>query len=59
MKTRADPTRSLDMTRAAEMREQAVVGVPKSVLAREFGVNQETVDVYLRAGTEPAADDSV
>ncbi|WP_255411818.1 helix-turn-helix domain-containing protein [Cryobacterium sp. M91] len=25
-------------------------GVPKSVLAREFGISRETVYVYLRAG---------
>jgi DNA-binding transcriptional regulator YiaG len=42
-------TRSLYMARAAELREKAAVGVPQSVLAREFGVSQETVYVYLRA----------
>jgi DNA invertase Pin-like site-specific DNA recombinase len=41
---------SLDMARAAELREKAAVGVPKSVLVREFGVSQETVYVYLRTG---------
>ncbi|WP_425266252.1 helix-turn-helix domain-containing protein [Cryobacterium luteum] len=43
-------TPSLDMARAAELREKAAAGVPKSVLAREFGVSRETVYVYLRAG---------
>ncbi|WP_104080898.1 recombinase family protein, partial [Cryobacterium sp. Y11] len=41
---------SLDVVRAAELREKAAAGVPKSVLAREFGVSRETVYVYLRAG---------
>ncbi len=44
------PTPSLDATRAAELREEAAAGVPKSVLAREFGISRETVYVYLRAG---------
>ena len=41
---------SLDAVRAAELREKAAAGVPKSVLALEFGVSRETVYVYLRAG---------
>ena len=40
---------SLDTVRAAELREKAAAGVPKAVLAREFGVSRETVYVYLRA----------
>ncbi|TFD50334.1 Hin recombinase [Cryobacterium frigoriphilum] len=42
-------TPSLDTVRAAELREKAAAGVPKSVLAREFGISRETVYVYLRA----------
>ena len=42
-------TPSLDLVRAAELREKAAAGVPKSVLAREFGISRETVYVYLRA----------
>jgi DNA-binding CsgD family transcriptional regulator len=38
------------MARAAELCEKAAAGVPKSVLAREFGISRETVYVYLRAG---------
>ena len=40
---------SLDLVRAVELREKAAAGVPKSVLAREFGISRETVYVYLRA----------
>ena len=43
-------TPSLDIARAAELREKAAAGVPKAVLAREFGISRETVYVYLRAG---------
>ncbi len=43
-------TPSLDLVRAAKLRETAAAGVPKSVLAREFGISRETVYVYLRAG---------
>ena len=43
-------TPSLDTARAAELREKAAAGVPKSVLARQFGISRETVYVYLGAG---------
>ncbi len=43
-------TPSLDTARAAELREKAAVGVPKSVLARQFGISHETVYVDLGAG---------
>jgi len=43
-------TPSLGTVRAAELCEKAAAGVPKSVLAREFGISRETVYVYLRAG---------
>jgi DNA invertase Pin-like site-specific DNA recombinase len=42
-------TRSLDAARAAELREKAAAGVPKAALARDFGINRETVYAYLRA----------
>ncbi|TFC17446.1 recombinase family protein [Cryobacterium algoritolerans] len=40
---------SLDAARAAELRGKAAAGVPKAVLARDFGISRETVYVYLRA----------
>ena len=42
-------TPSLDAARAAELREKAAAGVPKAVLARDFGISRETVYAYLRA----------
>ena len=41
---------ALDTVRAAELREKAAAGVPKAVLARNFGISRETVYVCLRAG---------
>ena len=45
-------TPSLDTVRAAELREKAAAGVPKAVLAREFGISRETVYVYLRGADQ-------
>ncbi|TFC23490.1 recombinase family protein [Cryobacterium sp. MDB1-18-2] len=42
---------SLDAVRAAELREKVAAGVPKAVLARQYGISRETVYAYLRAGT--------
>ncbi|WP_182047594.1 recombinase family protein [Curtobacterium sp. ME26] len=36
-------TRSLTPIQVADLREQAAAGVPKTVLAKEFGVSRETV----------------
>ena len=41
-------TPSLDTVRAAELREKAAFGVPKEVLARQFGISRETVYAYRR-----------
>jgi DNA invertase Pin-like site-specific DNA recombinase len=40
---------SLSPDRAAELCRKADAGVPKAVLAREFGISRETVYTYLRA----------
>ncbi|MEC5148825.1 DNA invertase Pin-like site-specific DNA recombinase [Cryobacterium psychrotolerans] len=40
---------SLDAARAAELREKVAAGVPKAVLARQYGISRETVYAYLRA----------
>lgn len=37
--------------RAAELRESAAAGVPKAVLARQYGTSRETVYAYRRADT--------
>ncbi|MBC7591422.1 MAG: recombinase family protein [Salinibacterium sp.] len=42
---------SLDAARAAELREKVAAGVPKAVLARQYGISRETVYAYLRAET--------
>jgi len=41
-------TPSLDAVRAADLRERAAAGVPKTTLARDFGISRETVYAYLR-----------
>jgi DNA invertase Pin-like site-specific DNA recombinase len=40
---------SLDAASAAELREKVAAGVPKAVLARQYGISRETVYAYLRA----------
>jgi DNA invertase Pin-like site-specific DNA recombinase len=40
---------SLDAAKAAELREKVAAGVPKAVLARQYGISRETVYAYLRA----------
>ncbi|MGV0111790.1 helix-turn-helix domain-containing protein [Arthrobacter sp. CP30] len=51
-------SRSLSPERAIELCEKAAAGVPKAVLAREYGISRETVYAYLRAGSgqKPEAD---
>ena len=49
-------TPALDAARAAELREKAAAGVPKAVLARDFGISRETVYTYLRAEPSVNAD---
>ena len=39
---------------AAELADRAAEGVPKSQLAREYGLSRETVYQYLRRGQAPA-----
>lgn len=46
---------ALDAARAAELRRRAAEGVPKTVLARHFGVSRETVYAYLRADSETSS----
>lgn len=41
--------RSLTVAQVEDLRARVAAGVPKSVLAREFGVSRETVYAYLRA----------
>jgi DNA invertase Pin-like site-specific DNA recombinase len=45
--------RSLTATQVDDLRARVAAGVPKSVLAREFGVSRETVYAYLRAEQAP------
>ncbi|MFB9663881.1 recombinase family protein [Curtobacterium albidum] len=45
--------RSLTTAQVEELRARVRAGVPKSVLAREFGVSRETVYAYLRAERAP------
>lgn len=42
--------RSLSTEKAVELANRAALGVPKSVLAREYGISRETVYQYLRIG---------
>ncbi|TFC91137.1 recombinase family protein [Cryobacterium sp. TMT4-31] len=42
-------TPSLDDKSATELREKAAAGVPKTALARHYGISRETVYAYLRA----------
>lgn len=48
--------RSLSPTQITELRERATTGVPKTLLAKEYGVSRETVYAYLRAATPAPAD---
>jgi len=48
--------RSLSPTQIAELRERATTGVPKTLLAKEYGVSRETVYAYLRAAAPAPAD---
>jgi DNA invertase Pin-like site-specific DNA recombinase len=41
-------TRSLTQVQAAELRDKAAAGVPKALLARQYGISRETVYAYLR-----------
>jgi DNA invertase Pin-like site-specific DNA recombinase len=45
--------RSLTTAQVDDLRARIAAGVPKSVLAREFGVSRETVYAYLRAERSP------
>jgi DNA invertase Pin-like site-specific DNA recombinase len=49
-------SRSLSPERAIELCEKAAAGVPKAVLAREYGISRETVYSYLRAGSIESSD---
>lgn len=40
--------KSLSPDRAAELVQRAASGVPKSALARDYGISRETVYQYLR-----------
>ncbi|ROQ30277.1 DNA invertase Pin-like site-specific DNA recombinase [Frondihabitans sp. PhB188] len=44
---------ALTALKAAELRRLGGEGVPKTVLARQFGVSRATVYAYLRAGAGP------
>ncbi|WP_443027265.1 helix-turn-helix domain-containing protein [Sphingomonas sp. LR61] len=46
--------RSLTSAQVAELIDRADAGVPKTMLAREYGVSRETVYAYLRAAATPA-----
>ncbi|MDP4331973.1 recombinase family protein [Curtobacterium sp. A7_M15] len=48
--------RSLGAVQIAELINRASTGVPKTVLAREYGVSRETVYAYLRAAASPASE---
>jgi DNA invertase Pin-like site-specific DNA recombinase len=48
--------RSLGPAQIAELVDRAASGVPKTLLAREYGVSRETVYAYLRAAVLPAGD---
>jgi DNA invertase Pin-like site-specific DNA recombinase len=45
--------KTLTPERAAELTQRAASGVPKSVLARAYGISRETVYQYLRLATLP------
>nr|WP_328796750.1 helix-turn-helix domain-containing protein [Marisediminicola senii] len=45
---------SLSPFQATELCRKADAGVPKAVLAREFGISRETVYAYLRTRTNEA-----
>ncbi|GLU61537.1 recombinase family protein [Paenarthrobacter ureafaciens] len=45
--------KSLTVDKAAELVGRAALGVPKSVLAREYGISRETVYQYLRLAQAP------
>lgn len=46
--------RSLGAVQIAELIDRAGAGVPKTVLAKEYGVSRETVYAYLRAAASSA-----
>lgn len=46
--------RSLTVVQVDDLRARVAAGVPKSWLAREFGVSRETVYAYLRGERAPA-----
>jgi DNA invertase Pin-like site-specific DNA recombinase len=46
--------KTLTPERAAELVQRAVTGVPKALLAREYGISRETVYQYLRYAKPPA-----
>ncbi|TCU82262.1 DNA invertase Pin-like site-specific DNA recombinase [Curtobacterium sp. PhB42] len=48
--------RSLGVVQVAELIGRARAGVPKTVLAKEYGVSRETVYAYLRAAASPASE---
>lgn len=48
--------RSLGSVQVAELIDRAGAGVPKTVLAREYGVSRETVYAYLRAVAPSASE---
>jgi DNA invertase Pin-like site-specific DNA recombinase len=45
--------KTLTPERAAELIQRAAKGIPKSVLASEYGISRETVDQYLRQARLP------
>ncbi|PPG79293.1 hypothetical protein C5D04_10170 [Rathayibacter sp. AY1D2] len=47
--------RSLSPTQIAELHERAAAGVPKTTLAKEYGISRETVYAYLRTSETPSA----
>ncbi|PPF15864.1 MULTISPECIES: recombinase family protein [unclassified Rathayibacter] len=47
--------RSLSPAQTAELRERAAAGVPKTTLAKEYGISRETVYAYLRVAATVAA----
>lgn len=48
--------RSLSPAQVTELLERGAAGVPKTVLAKEYGVSRETVYAYLRAAAPAPAD---
>jgi DNA invertase Pin-like site-specific DNA recombinase len=48
--------RSLTATQVDELQARAADGVPKTVLAKDYGISRETVYAYLRAAALPAGE---